>query len=104
MFNFDKKVVIIILMSCSLGNIVNSITGNFIKISPDNFLQNKPYCFLLKNEKCKVRKVIVDNDYITFPCKSKVGKCVGSCNDVNNPYLKFVYSMLLKTSVESLLT
>ena len=32
MFNFDKKVVIIILMSCSLGNIVNSITGNFIKI------------------------------------------------------------------------
>ena len=27
------------------------------------------YCLLLKNQKCKVRKLIVDNDYMTFPYK-----------------------------------
>ena len=29
-------------------------------------------CFLLKNQECKVRKVIVDNDCMTFPYKIKV--------------------------------
>ena len=24
-------------------------------------------CLLLKNQECKVRKVIIDNDYMTFP-------------------------------------
>ena len=46
------------------------------------------YCLLLRNQECKVRKVIVDNDYMTFPCKIKVDKCIGSCNDVANPYFK----------------
>ena len=27
------------------------------------------YCLFLKNQKFKVRKVIVDNDYMTFPYK-----------------------------------
>ena len=27
------------------------------------------YCLLLKNQECKVRKVIIDNDYLTFPYK-----------------------------------
>ena len=36
---------------------------------------------------------------MTFPYKIKVNKRVGSCNDVENPYLKFVYLMLLKISV-----
>ena len=47
-----------------------------------------PYCLLLKNQECKVKKVIIDNDYMTFPYKIKVDKCLGSCNDVNNPYFK----------------
>ena len=45
-------------------------------------------CLLLKNQECKVRKVIVDNDYMTFLYKIKVDKCVGSCNDVENPYFE----------------
>ena len=59
------------------------------------------YCLLLKNQECKVRKVIIDNDYMTFPYKIKVDMCIGSCND--NPYfikailiLKFVNQILLK--------
>ena len=47
-----------------------------------------PYCLLLKNQECKARKVIINNDYITFPYKIKVDKCSGSCNDVENPYFK----------------
>ena len=47
-----------------------------------------PYCLFLKNQKCKVRKVIIDHDYMTFPYKVTVDKCVGSCNDVENLYFK----------------
>ena len=46
-------------------------------------------CLLLKNQECKVRKVIVDNDYMTScTYKIKVDRCVRSCNDVENPYFK----------------
>ena len=37
-----------------------------------------PYCLLLKKQKCTVRKVVIDNDYMTFPYRIKVDKCVGS--------------------------
>ena len=47
-----------------------------------------PNCLLLKNQECKVKKVIIDNDYKTFSYKIKVDKCVGSCNNKNNPYFK----------------
>ena len=46
------------------------------------------YCLLLKNQECKVRKVITDNDYMTFPYKIKVDKCIGSFNHKDNPYFK----------------
>ena len=60
------------------------------------------YCLLSKNQECKVRKVIVDNDYITFPYKIKVDKCVGSCNDIENPYFKVCMPDVVKNiSVKS---
>ena len=31
-------------------------------------------CFLLKDQKCNVKKVIVDSDYMTFPYKIKVDR------------------------------
>ena len=45
-------------------------------------------CFLLKNQECGIKKVIIDNDYMTFPYKIGVDRCVGSCNDVDSPYYK----------------
>ena len=66
MFRFIKKVLTIVLIS----------TANSLK------------CILLKNQECKVRNVIIDNDYMTFPYKIGLNRCVGSCNDVNNPYFK----------------
>ena len=55
-----------------------------------------PNCLWLKNQECAVRKVIIDNDYMTFPYKIKVDKCVGSCNDVKNHYFKVCLPDLVK--------
>ena len=46
------------------------------------------YCLLLKNQECKVRKVIDDNDYMTYPYKIGVDRCIGRCNNEYNPYFK----------------
>ena len=67
MFNLVKKIIILII----------SILSAF------------GYCFLLKNQECALRKVIIGNDYMTFPYKIVVNKCIGSCNDKDNPFLKF---------------
>ena len=42
------------------------------------------YCLLLKNQECAVRKVIIDNYYMTFPYKIGVDRCIGNCNSKNN--------------------
>ena len=91
MFKLVKKIVVLILMPCSSGNIIKNITGNFMLIP-----KNKLNCFLLKSEECKVRKVIIDNDYMTFPYKIKVDKCIGSCNDKDKPYFKVCLPDIVK--------
>ena len=75
MFNIIKKTVILIISTPLISG----------------------YCLLLKNQVCKVRKVIADNDYMTFPYKIKVDKCIGSCNDKNNPYFKVCLPDSIKT-------
>ena len=52
------------------------------------------YCLLLKSQGYKVRKVITDNDYMTFPYKIGVDRCIGSCNNKNNPYYKICLILL----------
>ena len=76
MFNLIKKVVLLIFS-------VPSIWG---------------YCLLLKNQKCSVKKVTIDNDYMTFPYKIKFDKCIGSCNNENNPY----YKICLPNSIKNI--
>ena len=77
MFRFIKKVLTLFLIS----------TVNSLK------------CESLKNQECKVRKVIIDNDYVTFPYKIGVNRCVGSCNDINNSYVKVGSPDIVKISV-----
>ena len=66
MFGLIEEVVIVVLITMALAK----------------------DCFLLKDQKSDLRKVIIDNAYMTFPYKIKVDKCVGSCNDVENPHFK----------------
>ena len=49
MFNLIKKVFILIMPTISVFG----------------------YCLLLKHQECKVRKVIIGNDYMAFPYKIK---------------------------------
>ena len=61
------------------------------------------YCLLLKNQECKLRKVIIDNGYMTFPYKIGVDRYIGGCNDKGNLYFKFYLSDSIKNiSVKSL--
>ena len=46
------------------------------------------YCLLLKNQEYQVRKVVINNDYMIFPYKIRIDKCIGSCNDKDNSYFK----------------
>ena len=64
MFEVIEKILILVLIST-----VNSL--KFIS---------------LKNQKCKVRKVIVDNKYMTYQYSVKVNRCNGNCNNISNPY------------------
>ena len=75
MFNLIKKVIILVLSAISA-------------VSPN--------CLLLKNQECKIKKVIVDNDYVTLPYKIKVDECVRNCNDINNPYFNVCLSDAVK--------
>ena len=61
------------------------------------------YCLFLKNQECKVRKVIIDNDYMTFSYKIGVDRCIGSCNSKSSPYFKiFLPDSIKNISVKSL--
>ena len=61
------------------------------------------YSLSLKNQESTVRKVIIDNDYITFPYKIVVDRCIGSCNGKNNRYYKICLPDSIKNiSVKSL--
>ena len=77
MFSLTKKVLILILSAISVSS----------------------YCLWLKNQECKIRKVIVDDDYMTFPYKIGFDRCIGSCNDKDNPYFKVCFQILLKILV-----
>ena len=57
---------------------------------------------MLKNQECAVRKVIIDNDYMTFPYEIRVDRSIGSCNDKDNPFLRFCLpDSIKKISVKS---
>ena len=94
MFGLLKKIGILIFFGYGLGNIIKNISGNF-----EIFTRDKPNCYLLKNQECKVRKVILDNDYMTFSYKIGVDRCIGSCNDKDNPYFNVCYQIVLKILV-----
>ena len=57
---------------------------------------NSLRCISLKNQDCKVRKVIVDNKYMAFPYKIEIDRCVGICNDINNPHSKVCIPDIVK--------
>ena len=76
MFSLVKKVVILVLST------ISAVSAN---------------CLLLKDQKCEVIKVIIDNDYMTFSFKIKVGRCIGSCNNKDKSYFKVCTPDIVKS-------
>ena len=61
-------------------NISNSIFSiNFQYAIPSK-------CISMKNRECKVREVIINNEYMTYPFSIEINKCNGNCNNISNPY------------------
>ena len=57
-------------------------------------------CISMNNQECKVRPQIVNvnnEEPVFFPFSIKTSKCRGSCNNINNPYAKFVCLQNIKT-------
>ena len=53
---------------------------------------------MLKNQEFKVRKVIVDNDYMTFPCKIGVDRCM----EVVMTKIIFILKFFLPDSIKNI--
>ena len=49
-----------------------------------------------KNQECKVRKVIVNIEYMTYPYSLKVNRCNGNCNNISNPYSRVYMPDIIK--------
>ena len=45
-------------------------------------------CVSMKNQECKVRSEIINNEPVFYPFSIRVTKCSGSCNNINDPYAR----------------
>ena len=75
MFRVIKKILAIIFLVSS----VNSLN-----------------CVLIKNQKCKVREVIINNEYMLYPFSIKVNRCNGNYNNISNPYSRVCVPNVIK--------
>ena len=56
----------------------------------------------VNNQECKVRQEIVNvnsNEPLFYLFSIKTRKCSGSCNNINDPYAKLLFLMLLRTLI-----
>ena len=61
---------------------------------------NSLECVSMKNQECKVREEVINvntNNPVFYSFSAKVNKCSRNCNDINDPYARYVFEMLLKT-------
>ena len=50
----------------------------------------------MKNQDCKVRELIINNDYMYYPYSVKVNKCAENCNNICNPYSRVCVPDIIK--------
>ena len=49
---------------------------------------NSLKCVLIKNQECKVREVIINNEYMFYLFSIKVNRCNGNCNNISILYFR----------------
>ena len=57
---------------------------------------NSLRCISLKDQECKVRKVVINNEYMTYPFSIEVNRCNGNCNNITNPYARVCIPNIIK--------
>ena len=82
MFGFIKKVFAITMTFFSF----NVLSVNSLE------------CISMKNQECKVREVIINNDYMLYPFSIKVNKSSGSCNNISHPYSRVCVPNVIKNN------
>ena len=79
MFKVIKKIIIIVLIS----------TVNLLNTTPLK-------CISIKNQECKVREVIINNEYMTYPYNIKVNRSSDNCNNISNSYSRVCIPDIVK--------
>ena len=83
MFRFVKKVLLVAM--------------TFLSFSPSNV--NSLECVSMNNQKCKTRTKIINinnNEPAFYLFSIKINKCSGSCNNINDPYVKLCVPDVVK--------
>ena len=57
---------------------------------------NSLKCISMKKHECKIREVVVNNKYMTYPYSIKVNRCNGNCNNISNPYSRVCIPDVIK--------
>ena len=60
-------------------------------------------CISMNNQECKVRPQIVNvnsKEPVFFPFSIKTSKCSGSCNNINNPYVRSCVSVVKNINIK----
>ena len=81
MFNFIKKVLILVLVSAANLLVLSNASTKYMS---------------LKNQECNLREEVVNNKYMALPYKIKGNKCSGSCNNITNPYSRMCIPDIVK--------
>ena len=57
---------------------------------------NSVKCISMKNQECKVREVVINNEYMLCPYSIKVNRCNGNCNNISNLYSRVCIPDIIK--------
>ena len=57
---------------------------------------NSLKCISMKNQECKVREVVINNEYMLYPYSIKVNRCNGNCNNISNLYSRVCIPDIIK--------
>ena len=85
LFTFIKKVFFLGLTT--LSNFTNALSATSLD------------CISIKNKGCKIRPEVINintNNPIFYPFSIKINKCIGNCNNIDNPYAKICVPDLRK--------
>ena len=79
--------------------VIKKILGIIFLVSNVNPLK----CVLMKNQECKAREVIINNDYILYSFSIKVNRCNGNCNNIANEYSRVCVPNVVKILLQKCL-